>query len=66
MSIIELCFARAVNFGTPVVPLDRVLGSHVDQDGHVALLRDGEYRKIVEENWWWLSLATAAVSLLLV
>ena len=56
----------AVNFGTPVVPLDRVLGSHFDQDGHVALLRDGEYAKIWAENWWWLSLAAAAVGLLAV
>ena len=43
------------------MPLDRVLGSHFDQDGHVALLRDGEYAKIWAENWWWLSLAAASV-----
>ena len=51
-----------VNYGTPVVPLDRVLGSYYDEHGRVSLLAEGRYREIAAENWWWLSLAAGAIA----
>lgn len=54
-----------VNFGTPVVPLDRVFGSHFDKNGRVDLLGTGQYAQILKENWFWGSLAIAATGCML-
>jgi sterol desaturase/sphingolipid hydroxylase (fatty acid hydroxylase superfamily) len=50
-----------VNYGTPVVPLDRVFGSYFDENGRVSLLEEGRYGDAIKENWWWSLLAIGAI-----
>jgi len=55
-----------VNFGTPVVPLDRLLGTHLDKQGPVDLIGTRQWIAIFKENYFWMSLAVVTVGLLAV